>query len=294
MELSSQKARDPQRRTVKTWQPIRPEESIRLADARLQFHHAAQFATAAGISFLPHRSDDSHTNLEWVPALVGLFSRVIPATKKSFRIGVRPVKLALLLVTKDNEPIAEYKLHGRTILDATEWIRSQLKSLGADPLRYTLKRQYEILPHQVAIGESFDASAQSRFEELSKWFANGASILNSLVRETHDASEVRCWPHHFDMATLITVAPGRTIGVGLEPGDLYYDEPYFYVNMSPQPPATQAQSRPLWGNGRWHTREWIGAVLTGSRLGPAAAQERHVREFLDSAVSACRALLTQN
>jgi len=293
VELSSHEARDPKRTSVRTWQPVRPEESIRLSDARLQFHHAAQFGTAAAISFLPHRTDDSYTNLEWVPTLAGLFSRVIPA-KKSFRIGVRPVKLALLIVTEKNKPIAEYKLHGRTITDATEWIRLQIKSLGADAARYSLRRHYEILPHPVAIGESFDASAQTRFEELSKWFANGVSILNSLVRETHDASEVRCWPHHFDIATLITVAPQHTIGVGLEPGDQYYDEPYFYVDMRPQPSASQAQSRPLWGNGTWHTHEWIGAVLPGSRLGAAATQERHVREFLDSAVSACRGLLTQN
>jgi hypothetical protein len=50
----------------------------------------------------------------------------------------------------------------------------------------------------------------------------------------------------------------------------------------------------LWGEGRWHTNEWVGAVLTGSRLGPASSQERQVREFIDSAVAACRALLTQS
>ena len=290
MELSSHKARDPQRTSVKTWQPIRPEESIRLSDARLQFHHAAQFAASAGISFLPHRSDDSHTNLEWVPALAGLFSRVIPA-KKSFRIGVRPVKLALLIVTKDNKPIAEYKLHGRTITDATEWIRSQIKSLGADATRYTLRRPYEILPHSVAIGESFDASEPARFEELAKWFGNAAALLESVARSALVASGVRCFPHHFDIATVIEVAPGRTIGVGLEPGDEYYDEPYFYVRMRPQPAASRTRSRPLWGSGTWHTDEWVGAVLPGSRFGAAASQERQIREFLDSAISASRALL---
>ncbi|MDP9203020.1 MAG: hypothetical protein M3P26_13970 [Gemmatimonadota bacterium] len=257
----------------------------------MQLHHAAQFGAAAGISFLQHVPDDSHTNLEWVPALDGLFSRVIPA-RTAFRIGARPVKLALVIASDENRPIAEYHLHGRTITEAKDWIRSQIKLLGADGSRYTLARHYEIPRHDVAIGESFDASEPSCFEELSKWFGNGAALLGTITRSALVASEVRCWPRHFDIGTVIKVAPRRTIAVGLDPGDQYYDEPYFYVSMSPQPAALRARSRPLWGSGAWHTREWVGAVLCGSRLGAASSQERQAREFLDSAVTACRTLLT--
>jgi hypothetical protein len=293
VELRPHESRETQRTSLRTWQSVRPEESTRLSDCRLQLHYAAQFGAAAGISFLQTRPDDSHANLEWVPSLGGLFSRAIPS-QTPFRIGARPVKLALLIVTSDNKPIAEYRLHGRTIVEATNWVRSQITKLGADRARYTMRRDYEIPPHPVAIGDAFNASARSRFEELSKWLANGASMLSSFVRATGDAGEVRCWPHRFDIATLISAAPNHTIGVGLEPGDHYYDEPYFYVNMDPHPAASRARSRPLWGNGLWHTTGWIGAVLPGSRLGSASAQERQVREFVDSAVSACRGLLAQS
>jgi hypothetical protein len=293
VELVPHETREARRPSPRMWQPVRPEDAAKLTDSRLQLHHAAQFGAAAGISFLPAALNDSHTNLEWVPVLGGLFSRVIQA-RTPFRIGVRPVQLALLIVSEENKPIAEYQLHGRTITEARDWIRSQITLLGADGSRYTLNRHYEIPKHQVAIGESFDASDSSSFEQLAKWFGNGAALLTSLTRSTPTASEVRCWPHHFDIGTLIKVAPRRTIGVGLEPGDDYYDEPYFYVNMSPQPAASRTRSRPLWGNGTWHTYEWVGAVLRGSRLGAASSQERHIREFLDSAVSACRTLLSLN
>ena len=291
MELVPQETHEKRRPSPRMWQPVRPEEATRLTDSRLQLHHAAQFGAAAGISYLPHLPDDSHSNLEWVPALGGLFSRVISAPT-AFRVGVRPVKLALLMVSGDNKPLAEYQLHGRTITEARDWVRSQIKLLGADGSRYTLARNYEIPRHDVAIGESFDASEPLRFEELAKWLGNGAAMLSSLTRSSMAAREVRCWPHHFDISTVIEVGTGRTIGVGLEPGDQYYDEPYFYVKMSPQPPASRTQSRPLWGNGVWHTEEWVGAVLCGSRLGAASAQERQTREFLDSAIAASLALLT--
>jgi hypothetical protein len=293
VELIPHAAAEAYRFSHRTWQPVRPEDAAKLSDCRLQLHYAAQFGTAAGISFLEHRPDDSHTNLEWVASLGGLFSRAIP-TGRPFRIGARPSKLALLIVTEENQPIAEYKLHGRTITDATEWIRSQIKSLGADPARYTLRRPYEIPAHPVAIGESFDASAPTLFEELSKWFSNAATLVGSVVRKTRGASELRCWPQHFNLGTLIRIAPDRTIGIGMEPGDDYYDEPYFYLNMSPQPSASRAISRPLWGDGTWHTNAWVGAVLPGSRFGAASAQERQVREFLDSAMAACRALVAQS
>ena len=290
VELVSQETHEARRPSPRTWQPIHPEAAARLTDSRLQLHHAAQFGAAAGISYLKHLPDDSHTNLEWIPALGGLFSRAIPA-QRSFRVGVRPVKLAVLIVSDENRPISEYALHGRTITEAKDWIRSQINLLGADGSQYTLARHYEIPRHDVAIGESFDASEPSCFEELSKWFGNGASMLGAITRAWSTASEIRCWPCHLDIGTLIKVSSGRGIGVGLEPGDDYYDEPYFYVNMRPQPTASRARSRPLWGGGTWHTDEWVGAVLCGSRLGAASSQERQTREFLDSAVSACRALL---
>jgi hypothetical protein len=293
VELQPQRKYDAAFSPAKTWQPIRPEQSTQLTDARLQLHHAAQFASAAGISFLESRSDDRHTNLEWIPALAGLFSRPVPS-RTPFRVGVKPADLSILIVTENDQPFAQYRLHGKTIVEASQWIRSRLAALGEDPARYSLMRHFEIPLHSVSMGDAFDASDKAHFEELSRWFADGASLLVSIARSIHEASEVRCWPHHFDMATLVQLTPDRTIGIGLEPGDDYYDEPYFYVNMDPEPAASQARSRPLWGRGTWHTRGWIGAVLPGSRLGAASEQERQAREFIDSAVSACRGLSTQS
>ena len=90
---------------------------------------------------------------------------------------------------------------------------------------------------------------------------------------------------------LLQLDAPRSIGFGLEPGDHYYEEPYFYVNLSPAP-AAGTDLGALAGDGSWHTREWIGAVLPGSRLAAASAeQERQVHAFLESAIGACRKLL---
>jgi hypothetical protein len=293
MELQPQRTRDTRLTQGRSWQAVRPEESTRLSDVRQQCHHAAQFAAAAGLSFLEPQTEDGQASLEWIAPLSGLFSQVIPGNTL-FRVGIVPNDLSLMIVTENDQPFAHYRLHGHTTSDAAGWIRSQIASLGADPSLYTLKLPYEIPPHAVSMGDDFDASDKIHFEELTRWLSNGTATLTSFARRVGEASEVRCWPEHFDISTRLQVTSDRTIGVGLEPGDNYYDEPYFYINMSPQPTASQARSRPLWGRGSWHTRGWVGAVLPGTKLGAASAQAEQVREFIDSAVSACRGMATQN
>jgi hypothetical protein len=274
-----------------SWLPLTPARSPGLVDARLQLHHAAQFAASTGISFLPPRPDDSHTNLEWIPSLGALLSVPVPAPS-SFRVGVRLADITLLVTDGANGIRESLALAGHTIEEAAAWLRTTIAAPGVDASRYTLKRHYEIPPHAVAKGAPFRLPAEGELSELSHWYANGSLALGAVTAGAPGASEIRCWPHHFDIATLIDIAPGKTVGAGLEPGDAYYAEPYFYVNLHPAPSAAAASTVPLSGGGHWHTREWIGAVLPGSRLSPdPAAQRAQADQFLTSAVAGCRALL---
>lgn len=265
-----------------------PAKAKSLADARRQAHHAAQLATAAGISFLSKQEDDSHTNLEWLPALGALASRVVPSSAP-FRIAVRLATLELYVLDDRNAVVASMPLHGRTTADGEAWLRECVAKRGVSPEQFTLAKHYEIPHHAVDDGQAFDTSDAQAFRELSAWFDLAARLLER-VRLAYDGSEVRCWPHHFDIATLTIVSPGRTSGAGLEPGDTYYDEPYFYVNAHPLPPATAAATR-LGGEGSWHTHEWFGAVLPGSRV-RSGKVESQAAEFLESAVAVCHQLLS--
>jgi hypothetical protein len=265
-----------------------PAKAKSLADARQQAHHAAQLATAAGISFLPKTADDSHTNLEWLPSLGALASRVVPSTSP-FRIAVRIASLEVCLLDNTSTMAASLPLDGCKIADAEAWLRKRIAERGADAAQFTLKKHYEIPHHAVDDGRAFDASDRVAFAELAAWYDVAVRSLEG-VRVKNAGSEIRCWPHHFDIATLIEIGPGKSIGVGMEPGDNYYDEPYFYVNAYPSPKATAVMA-PLAGSGEWHTHEWVGAVLPGSRVGPMQSGESQIAEFLDSAIAGCRQLL---
>jgi hypothetical protein len=50
----------------------------------------------------------------------------------------------------------------------------------------------------------------------------------------------------------------------------------------------------LEGGGMWHTKEWIGAVLPGSRLtSEAESQQLQVKQFLRSAIDTAKRAVTQ-
>jgi hypothetical protein len=272
------------------WRTLRTESAHSLVDARLQFHHAAQLATALGISYLPKKADDSHTNLEWIDALSALASNPVSA-HDAIRVGVSASPFGLIVLVNDG-PRANLSLDGRTISEAADWVRQHLATFGLDATKYTLAKHYTIPAHAVDTGAPFDASNADAFEQLAAWYGDASIILEEFVARLPHAETVRCWPHHFDIATLIQYAEGKTVSLGMEPGDVYYDQPYYYASTYPRPRADLVRP-PLAGNGRWHTHEWIGAVLPATAVGKEQ-QRGQIEAFIDSALTATMELLANS
>ena len=262
-----------------------------LTDARLQLHHAAQIAVSAAISYIPARSDDSHTALTWVASNGALVTEQITAAAP-FRIGVRVEDLTLHAIDSELRSTNSFNLAGRTVGEANDWLGAVAAEAGLDLARLKSAKHYTIPGHPVASGAPFSAQIGSALAELSKYWSNAGMVLDDLVRATEGASPVRTWPHHFDMASLITLpgaGPRRTIGVGQSPGDDSYPEPYWYVGPNPYPPVTALPA--IAGSGHWHVERWVGAVLVASDYVGAPDQPSQVAAFLASAVAACRTLL---
>jgi hypothetical protein len=96
------------------------------------------------------------------------------------------------------------------------------------------RRQHKSGTSDLMFGVAHMLSCQSPLIELAAWFANAEYLLVCVQRQMigHEltASDVRCWPHHFDLATLISFPTRETdvtgyVGAGLSPGDEYYNEP---------------------------------------------------------------------
>jgi hypothetical protein len=292
---------EPETRTSTGWLQVGERAPTELVDARLQLHWAVQLVSAVGTTLLPAAADDSHTNLEWL-AEPGLLAGRLTADAPRCRAALRITDLRLYLLNEDGAASVQHALDGMTVDQGLVWLEQEIAAFWQHPLPKPLRRpQLDLPDHSVGRGAVFSVQDAAAFAEIGRWYANGDSVLREVTKRTRNALPVRCWPHHFDIATLVTLeggpnsTPARTIGIGLSPGDATYAEPYWYVTPWPYPDEPNLPT--LDGGGEWHRAGWLGAVLAGSKIAAAPSAEgqaRLVNAFLGSAVDACRALLTRD
>jgi hypothetical protein len=273
-----------------SWKKLGAVSPGELSQARLQLHWAAQLVSATGTSLLPAEADYTHTNLGWDSKLGVLAGR---------NVGEEPLRAALvfegleLLVIDDGRERSSMQLAGHTLQQGLAWLGQEVVGDG-DGLALPV---HEMPSHPVGEGGVFSEAGTEARIELAAWFANGFALLRDILTDEPAASPVRCWPHHFDVGSLITLdaaldaEEARSIGIGLSPGDGSYDQPYFYVNPWPYPDAEDLP--PLAAGAHWHTSGWTGAVLTADRLisVPPEEQQHTARRALERGVAACRELL---
>jgi hypothetical protein len=266
-----------------SWRPLRPCDPARLSAARQQAHHATQWLARTARAYVPPRPDDGHTSLGWDDAFGGLMSHPLP---DSTRLGLRIADLSLALCDADaRSPADLFPLAGRCDPDACAWLMGHAGMRNLDPGALDAPLPYRLAER--AGGDTYAADAEA-LGALATWFANANAALGAarahIVARQLDAPPVRCWPHHFDLDTLVTVAPSRTTGVGFEPGDDNYDEPYFYVSVYPAPDVARLPALPPIGH--WHTTNFTAAVAPAQRILAAKDQGAEVAAFLDAATGA--------
>jgi hypothetical protein len=271
-----------------TWQLLGSVAPTALVEARETLHHAAQLLALAGASFIEPRSDDSHTSMSWRDARSALATQPLLAPEP-FRFELGVADLTLAVVDEASGDVgSSFTLDGARKSDALHWMRTELTRGGLDGHRLRTTLHFTIATHPTEDGAPFSTPGDESLAELARWYANASLILEERRAMIPAADPVRCWPHHFDIATLVRPSGPtslQTIGIGLSPGDESYGEPYYYVGPYPAP-AAPPRGLTI---GQWHTSSWWGAVLTGSsivRTSDAHGQRDLVRRFVSGAVDA--------
>ena len=272
------------------WTEIGRAEATALGAARVQAHHAVQWATRAARAVLAPKDDDSHTNLGWDAAHAALLSHDLPGGNRPLRVGLRPADMTLIALS-GGRPQGTFALNGESDGAAGDWTAQVLTDSGLDPARLDDPLRYNLPPRDGPYDVRAEAPA---FRELARYYANAAALLGGFAAGETGASPVRCWPHHFDIATLISLEGGdpetaRSIGIGLSPGDESYGEPYFYVTPWPYPEADRLDD--IAAIGRWHSAGFVAYVVTGSEIAALDDGGAAVAAALDAAVAGCKDLL---
>jgi hypothetical protein len=274
------------------WRPLRGVDHARLSEARLQAHHAVQWLARAARAFVPSQPDDGHTSLGWDAGVDGFMTHRL--RDGTTRLSLQIPALTLALHSGAGPTLVQsFPLTGRSETQARQWLGEQLGALGYDPRALDASPPYEIPAHPISQGASYDAPGSAdAFTEVAAWYANAQISLDRVHRQMIGrqlaASPVRCWPHHFDLATQI-VFPTRNaeatgnIGAGFSPSDEYYAEPYFYVSVYPEPDPAILPMLPAMGH--WHTHEFTAGVKPAHKILAAKDRATETDDFLQGSVA---------
>jgi hypothetical protein len=269
--------------TAAHWQKVHRVDFRKLRDARLQAHYAAQWLARAARGCVPPRPLDGHTSLGWDDGFRGLTTHALPG---GARLGLRIADLTLAIL--GGAP-ATLSLDGRADPEVRTWLGGALTAHGLDAAALDAPSPYDIPAHVIAVGARYSTDELIEpLRALAIWYADANGMLEKirqkLLTRHVKAPPVRCWPHHFDLDTLVSLGRGRGIGAGFSPGDEYCDEPYFYLTIYPEPAIPTLPLLPPVGH--WHSHEFLAAFAPAHKIVAAADQPAAVEHFFDVAIEA--------
>jgi hypothetical protein len=183
--------------------------------------------------------------------------------KGDFFVRIRTVEFIAELVSPTGV-FASIELEGAPLVESLGRLQEKMPA-SADDRSFGFAVFDESLPNQELISKPLKLPPLDERLELALYYAHAFETLRSIVKGEPEATPIRTWPHHFDMATILPGSgEGSSIGFGLSPGDGSYAEPYWYI--TPSPFNLEVKARELPEPWQWHTEGWNGIVLTASRL----------------------------
>ena len=197
------------------------------------------------------------------------------------------------MLLKENWTIIdELYLRDKSQDEVLGWMKNNYENFGIDFNQFTLDKHYEIPANTVSEDGKFLVENEKAFHELSDYYADADLVIRAYINELTNATPVRCWPHHFDIATLLNIGEEKlqSIGIGLSPGDSNNPEPYYYVSMWPYPNIEEVLFTEI-PVGNWNYQGWVGASLKASNIVKKLDEKSQcdvVLEFIDKSVKAIR------
>ncbi|MFT5822755.1 MAG: hypothetical protein ACI8ZM_004012 [Crocinitomix sp.] len=227
----------------------------------IELHQAAQYLSAAGISFVNHQADDSHTNLGWDTKNKRLLTHYLSSKKYQLALSIESGNLEWLRNGRSEDSI---KLSDSTHLDNLNWIKSQAKMRGLKD--YKFEFHYELPYPQLDKDHVFSFDPEAIGLIANSWDIGYEAFEKLLVDWKFDSS-IRVWSHHFDLGVYVQLDKAATlfIGGGLAIPDSLVDDLYYYVSGWKNGVAVKTKSFGTLNIGEWRS-DWNGATLPASNM----------------------------
>ena len=273
---------------------IQAREGLRqvekLVEARLQAHFAAEWVSRVGRFVAEPQPDYSQIALRYDDALGGFKTLAMQtAGGDEFWVVLQlaPLEVAVWQAKRKKSNIP---LDTVTHVELGVWLENELKQVGLAGEAIHADIPYSLEHPRLSSGGAYvvNDGNLNEFQTLRAWFANAHSAFTAELANWQGvkpgASPVLCWPHHFDIATLITLDEGhaektkeaRSIGIGMSPGDDTYSAPYFYINPWPRNTAKELPTPP--SGAFWHTDGFFSLIIHAENIKDRQALAQFIKD----------------
>ena len=272
----------------KQLQNIAPEKMM---SAYQQAHQLSQWLARFARGYLAAKPDDSHTSLMWHRNMGIMTTNAAGVSGHQISFGLELRDLSLIKID-DGNVVDSISMHGLTDGDAGDWMRSAIEAMGLDPSALAADLPYDVPASPYSTGGTFDVEKNfTALSEFARYLDNTSQVLNEVVakhQHIHPGpAPVRLWPHHFDLATIITLEEGdfesaHAVGFGLAVPDPSRDAFYFYTYPWPRNERTDLPA--LNADSAYQYDGNVGALQMMDKLVAASDQEATARVFFDETV----------
>ena len=240
-------------------------DKVKLKEAREETHKAIQLVSIVPRCLLAPDPTDVSASLNWDKKLQMLVSQEVQGIVAGFEFSDQALCLA-----KEGEEIERIEVVGNTYEQVFQKLKDALTDHGLSGEALRIDLPYTLPASVERRGVPFQQQDANCLTALSSLYSLTTDVLQNVFAKVEKASAIKCWPHHYDLATLLTLVPGedfektKSIGFGFSPGDEKYDEPYFYLTPWPYPATGQLYT--IKPPAFWNTEGWVGGVLKAADL----------------------------
>ena len=241
-------------------------------------HYAIQPIANCGEQFVSPRTDFSHTSLGYDPA------------KRSFRgkgfrdsgiyIGLDIDDLSLFLSDKHGKKISQKILFDLTLQESFDWLSVELQDSGLSGAEIRFPAYPDFPEHPLRDSARFSDKLKAEIRALHEYYREAYFLIQKFAKAKKIKAPIIIWPHHFDMAILKRLPKIKKddhyIGVGFSPGDIHYNEPYWYISLWPYP-KDSSLLKPLKSPAFWHTKGFVSGILKSNSI----SEHDLIFEYLD-------------
>ena len=230
----------------------------------IQTHLASQYLATANKSFVPHKNDDSHTNLGFDIEKLTLTTH--PLSPDGTYLGFNYDTFALEWHSPSDTAVLA--LDGHRHNEVVQWLAQQAKEdLGQ---AYTYDLHYE-LPYPISDDYLFQKKGTEDLARLSQLRILAQQSLEQLTQIYQLDSPIRIWPHHFDTGGYALLPnTGLHLGFGLAIPDSLCPSHYFYLSAYQNNSMVSTNGFTALQKGTWLNEGFKGAILdTGNVVSEA-------------------------